>query len=81
VRPTTNHGISVICARDAAYHQGTVWVWLIGPFIDAWLKTYPEDLAGARSFLFGFEAHLAEAGIGSISEIFDADRLSRRAAA
>ncbi|MCI0539567.1 MAG: amylo-alpha-1,6-glucosidase, partial [Verrucomicrobiales bacterium] len=34
-------------ARDAAYHQGTVWAWLIGPFIDAWLKVYPEDRAGA----------------------------------
>ena len=29
-------------ARDAAYHQGTVWAWLIGPFIDAWLKVRPE---------------------------------------
>jgi glycogen debranching enzyme len=29
-------------ARDAAYHQGTVWGWLIGPFVDAWLKVYPE---------------------------------------
>ena len=28
-------------SRDAAYHQGTVWAWLIGPFIDAWLKVYP----------------------------------------
>src|SRR5262249_2026697 len=33
-------------ARDAAYHQGTVWAWLIGPFIDAWLRVYPEDRAG-----------------------------------
>jgi glycogen debranching enzyme len=59
--------------RDAAYHQGTVWAWLIGPFIDAWLKTYPERAAEARGFLAGFEAHLGEAGIGSISEIFDAE--------
>jgi hypothetical protein len=36
--------------RDAAYHQGTVWAWLIGPFIDAWLKVHPEDHAGARRF-------------------------------
>ena len=35
-------------ARDAAYHQGTVWAWLIGPFIDAWLKVHPEDREGAR---------------------------------
>ena len=62
-------------ARDAAYHQGTVWAWLIGPFIDAWLKVYPDDYAGARRFLHGFEAHLSEACIGSISEIFDAEEL------
>jgi predicted glycogen debranching enzyme len=60
-------------ARDAAYHQGTVWAWLIGPFVDAWLKVHPEDRAGTRRFLEGFEAHLGEACIGSISEIFDAE--------
>jgi predicted glycogen debranching enzyme len=60
-------------ARDAAYHQGTVWGWLIGPFIDAWLKVYPEDRAGARRCLEGFVPHLGEACIGSISEIFDAE--------
>jgi len=60
-------------ARDAAYHQGTVWAWLIGPFVDAWLKIHPDDLARARSFLQGFVPHLAEACIGSISEIFDAE--------
>lgn len=58
--------------RDAAYHQGTVWAWLIGPFIDAWLKVYPEDRAGARRFLEGFKEHLDEACVGSISEVFDA---------
>ncbi|HWQ34711.1 MAG TPA: amylo-alpha-1,6-glucosidase [Blastocatellia bacterium] len=60
-------------ARDAAYHQGTVWAWLIGPFIDAWLKVHPQDHAGARRFLAGFDQHLSEACIGSISEIFDAE--------
>jgi predicted glycogen debranching enzyme len=60
-------------SRDAAYHQGTVWAWLIGPFIDAWLKVHPGDRAGARKFLRGFEPHLDEACIGSISEIFDAE--------
>ncbi|OLE51841.1 MAG: glycogen debranching protein [Acidobacteria bacterium 13_1_20CM_3_53_8] len=60
-------------ARDAAYHQGTVWAWLIGPFIDAWLKVHPEDRAGARKFLEGFVPHLDEACIGSISEVFDAE--------
>ncbi|HYE75440.1 MAG TPA: amylo-alpha-1,6-glucosidase, partial [Blastocatellia bacterium] len=60
-------------SRDAAYHQGTVWGWLIGPFIDAWLKVHPDDKRGARKFLEGFIPHLSEAGIGSISEIFDAE--------
>ncbi len=59
--------------RDAAYHQGTVWAWLIGAYVDAWLKLHPGDLAGARSLLAGFAAHLDQACIGSISEIFDAD--------
>jgi predicted glycogen debranching enzyme len=58
--------------RDAAYHQGTVWAWLIGPFIDAWLKVHPGDRAGARRFLAGFISHLDEACVGSISEVFDA---------
>lgn len=60
-------------ARDAAYHQGTVWGWLIGPFVDAWLKVHPQDDAGARKLLAGFERHLGEAGMGTVSEIFDAE--------
>ena len=60
-------------ARDAAYHQGTVWAWLIGPFIDAWLRVYPDDRAGARRCLEGFQPHLDQSCVGSISEIFDAD--------
>jgi predicted glycogen debranching enzyme len=60
-------------SRDAAYHQGTVWAWLIGPFIDAWLKVHPDRRSTAREFLAGFEAHLSEACVGSISEIFDAE--------
>jgi predicted glycogen debranching enzyme len=59
--------------RDAAYHQGTVWGWLIGPFIDAYLKVHPNDQAGARKLLLGLDQHLGEACIGSVSEIFDAD--------
>jgi predicted glycogen debranching enzyme len=58
--------------RDAAYHQGTVWPWLIGHFIDAYLKVKPEPLA-ARRLLQHFEHHLLDAGVGSISEIFDAE--------
>jgi predicted glycogen debranching enzyme len=60
-------------ARDAAYHQGTVWAWLIGPFIDAWLKLHAGDHEGAHGFLEGFVRHLSEACIGSISEVFDAE--------
>jgi glycogen debranching enzyme len=59
--------------RDAAYHQGTVWGWLAGPFVDAWLKVYPDDAAGVRQALDGFVAHMDEACIGSVSEIFDAE--------
>ena len=59
--------------RDAAYHQGTVWAWLIGPFIDAWLRVHPNEQRKAREFLGGFPAHLDEAGLGTIGEIFDAE--------
>jgi len=59
-------------ARDAAYHQGTVWAWLIGPYIDAWLKAGLEPVE-ARRLLDGFRSHLSDDGIGSISEIFDAE--------
>jgi predicted glycogen debranching enzyme len=60
-------------SRDAAYHQGTVWSWLIGPFVDAWLRVHPDDRAGARALLDGFSRHLSEACIGSVSEVFDAE--------
>jgi predicted glycogen debranching enzyme len=60
-------------ARDAAYHQGTVWGWLIGPWVDAWLRVHPEDVAGARRFLDGLVAHLDDFGVGSVAEIFDAE--------
>ncbi|HLP16351.1 MAG TPA: amylo-alpha-1,6-glucosidase, partial [Bacteroidota bacterium] len=62
-----------IRARDAAYHQGTVWAWLIGPFIDAWLKVNNNNTKEARRFLDGFSNHMNEACIGSVSEIFDAE--------
>ena len=62
-----------IRARDAAYHQGTVWPWLIGPFIDAWLRLHPEDKAGARGFLEGLVDQLNEKCVGSINEVFDAE--------
>nr|WP_217277580.1 amylo-alpha-1,6-glucosidase [Corallococcus exiguus] len=58
-------------ARDAAYHQGTVWGWLIGHYVDATLKVSP-DIKAVRALLSGMEDHLSHAGIGQISEIFDA---------
>jgi predicted glycogen debranching enzyme len=60
-------------SRDAAYHQGTVWAWLIGPFIDAWLKVNPGNLDTARCFLQGFRGSLKSTCVGSIGEIFDAE--------
>ena len=50
-----------------------MWGWLIGPYVDAWLKLHPEDKAGARDLLRGFLPHLDQAGIGTIAEIFDAE--------
>ncbi len=60
-------------ARDAAYHQGTVWPWLIGPFVDSWLKCHPQDRDGARSFLAAFEGRLQQGCLGTIAEICDAE--------
>jgi predicted glycogen debranching enzyme len=58
--------------RDGAYHQGTVWSWLIGPFVDAHLRIH-NDPEMARSFLEPLVRHLADHGLGSVSEIFDGD--------
>jgi predicted glycogen debranching enzyme len=58
--------------RDAAYHQGTVWGWLIGPFIRAHLRVYG-DPAAARAYLAPLLRHLAAHGVGSVSEVFDGD--------
>jgi glycogen debranching enzyme len=58
--------------RDAAYHQGTVWPWLIGPYVDACLRVRPDDVRGAREVLEAFDLHLDDACAGTISEIFDA---------
>ncbi len=60
-------------ARDAAYHQGTIWAWLIGPFVDARLRLFPDDPAGAHALLAAFVPHLGEGCLGSIAEIFDAE--------
>jgi predicted glycogen debranching enzyme len=63
-------------SRDAAYHQGTVWPWLMGPFVTAFLKVNDFDNDARRQaeqWLTPFESHLSEVGLGHISEIFDAD--------
>jgi predicted glycogen debranching enzyme len=60
-------------ARDAAYHHGTVWSWLIGPFVDAWLRIRPDDRETARGYLDGLIAHMDQFGLGSIAEVFDGD--------
>ena len=62
--------------RDGCYHQGTVWPWLIGPFVEAWLRVYGDSaenkVKARRKFLGPLLAHLNEAGLGHISEIADA---------
>lgn len=62
--------------RDAAYHQGTVWSWLIGPFVEAYRKTHSKDAKAERqiaAILAGLRSHLTDAMVGQVSEIFDAD--------
>jgi len=58
--------------RDGAYHQGTVWSWLLGPFALAHFKVY-QNAAAAQAFLEPISHHLRDACLGSISEIFDGD--------
>ena len=66
-----------VSERDGAYHQGTVWPWLIGAFVDAWLRTRNNSpaarLEARERFLDPLVRHLGEAGIGHVSEIADAD--------
>jgi len=63
--------------RDGAYHQGTVWPWLLGPFVEAWLRVHgsdPASRAQARArFLAPLHAHLDHAGLDHISEVADGD--------
>ena len=63
-------------SRDGAYHQGTVWGWLMGPFVTAWVRIHkdePDSRAAAQRFLDPLRQHLQEYGLGHISEIFDGD--------
>ena len=60
--------------RDSAYHQGPVWAWLIGPFVDAFRKVHGPGMAAeerVEDILQAFKSHLTEAGLGQVSEIFD----------
>jgi predicted glycogen debranching enzyme len=62
--------------RDTAYHQGTVWSWLLGPFVTGYLKAHKYSAPArekADKWLRGVADHLLEAGLGQISEIFDGD--------
>ena len=63
--------------RDAAYHQGTAWPWLLGPFVDAWLRVHGDTpatrAAARRRFLDPLILHLDQAGLGHVSEIADAE--------
>ena len=63
-------------SRDGAYHQGTVWAWLMGPFITSWVRIRGEEAdvrANARRMLRPLLRHVEESGLGHISEIFDGD--------
>jgi predicted glycogen debranching enzyme len=65
-----------IPSRDSAYHQGTVWAWLLGPFLTAYLKVNqhrPAAKEQAARWLSAFEEHFREAGLGQVAEIFDAE--------
>jgi predicted glycogen debranching enzyme len=64
-------------ARDSVYHQGTVWPWLIGPFVEAWVRVRGSTVGAKKQarerFLPPFYEHLIHAGLGHISEICDAE--------
>ena len=63
--------------RDAVYHQGTVWPWLIGPFVEAWWRLHGATTAAAAEaearFLAPLDEHLRSAGLGHVSEVADGD--------
>ncbi len=60
--------------RDMAYHQGTVWPWLFGPFCEGWLKVYgKQGVQRVKNLIYGMEEVMSEHGITTISEIYDGD--------
>lgn len=58
--------------RDFAYHQGTVWAWLMGPYLEAHYKVY-KDKAYLQTHLDGLLEHLKDTGLGTLSEVFYGD--------
>jgi glycogen debranching enzyme len=61
-----------VASRDGAYHQGTVWGWLIGPFVSAHLRAYGNREA-ALAYLDPLLDHLGTYGLGTLGELFDGD--------
>ena len=60
--------------RDNAYHNGTVWPWLLGPFCEGWLKVYgKQGVQKVRKLIYGLEEVMSEHGVSTISEIYDGD--------
>ncbi len=60
--------------RDSAYHQGTVWPWLVGPYCEGWLRIYgKQGVNKVRKLIYGFEEVMNEHGVSTISEIYDGD--------
>lgn len=60
--------------RDSAYHQGTVWPWLLGPFCESYLRVYGKSgVAYVKRLIYGLEEVMGEHGITTISEIYDGD--------
>jgi predicted glycogen debranching enzyme len=60
--------------RDSAYHNGTVWPWLYGPFCEGWLRVYGQQgVQKVRKLIFGLEEVMSEHGVSTISEIYDGD--------
>lgn len=77
-KPVEINGLWYNALCSAAYHQGTVWGWLIGPFVSAHLRVYgdrdqAQSREEARSFLQSLVRHLADHGVGSVSEILHGD--------
>jgi predicted glycogen debranching enzyme len=68
---------STVLERDGAYHQGMVWCWLIGPFVEAWVRVRGNSaeakIEARQRFIAPLQAHLQEAGLGHVSEVADGD--------